>query len=612
MFGISNPQFAIRNPNSSKMNILGISCFYHDAAAALIQDGNLIAAAEEERFSRKKHDYNFPELAIDFCLEQTGIKGGDVDYVVFHEKPLVKFERILMTVLGAYPRTSRVFREAMVAWFNEKLWIKGRILKKLGLPQERILFSEHHLSHAASALFCSPFAEAAIMTVDGVGEWTTTTLGRGHADWNCGGANRIELFEEIHFPNSLGLLYSAFTAFLGFEVNEGEYKVMGMAPYGEPRYLDKVYRLIDVNDDGSFRLKMDYFAFHKSTEHSFNSRFVDLFGKPRRPDSDFFTLTTHPNRDHPSWNNSVAAENQMYADVAASIQRATEEILLKMANHLQQQTGLTRLCVAGGVMLNSVANGRILRETAFDDMFIQPAAGDAGAALGAALWVHHVLLQQPRKFVLNHCYWGESFSAGDVATFLRENNIAHEHFDNEEVLLDRSVDYLQQGKVFGWFKGRFEWGPRALGNRSILADPRKLEMKGVVNEKIKFREPFRPFAPVILDERTREYFDLPASKNHQAARFMQFVAPIREDKQGSIPAVNHQGTGRLQTIQREVNPSYYGLVEKFGEATGVPVLLNTSYNLRGEPMVSSPANAYRTFCNSGLDMLVMENFLIRK
>jgi len=594
------------------MNILGISCFYHDAAAALLRDGDLIAAAEEERFSRKKHDYNFPELAIDFCLEKAGIKSGDLDYVVFHEKPLVKFERILMTVLGAYPKTSRVFREAMVAWFNEKLWIKGRILKKLGLPQDRILFSEHHLSHAASALFCSPFEEAAIMTVDGVGEWTTTTLGRGKADWNGGGENRIELFEEIHFPNSLGLLYSAFTAFLGFEVNEGEYKVMGMAPYGEPRYLDKVYQLIDVNADGSFRLNMDYFAFHKSTEHSFSSRFADLFGTPRRSDADFFTLTTHPGRDHPQWDNRIADENQRYADIAASIQRATEEILLKMANHLHERTGLKKLCVAGGVMLNSVANGRILRETAFDDMFIQPAAGDAGAALGAALWVHHVLLQQPRKFVLNHCYWGESFSDAAIVDFLKTNNISYEQFDNEELMLDRVVDQIMQGKVFGWFKGRFEWGPRALGNRSILADPRRAEMKGIVNEKIKFREPFRPFAPVILDERTREYFDLPESKNHHAARFMQFVTPIREDKQSLIPAVNHQGTGRLQTIQREVNPSYYRLVEKFGEATGVPVLLNTSYNLRGEPMVSTPANAFRTFSNSGLDLLVMENFLIRK
>jgi carbamoyltransferase len=387
---------------------------------------------------------------------------------------------------------------------------------------------------------------------------------------------------------------------------------MGMAPYGEPRYLDQVYKLIDVNDDGSFRLNMEYFAFHKSTEHSFNSRFADLFGTPRARDAEFFTITTHPDRDHPHWSDKVAAENQHYADIAASIQRVTEDVLLKMANHLHQKTGLKKLCVAGGVMLNSVANGRILRETPFDDMFIQPAAGDAGAALGAALWAYHVLLQKPRQFVMEHCYWGESFTDTAVAEFLRANNIPYEQIEDEERMLDRVVENMTQGKVFGWFKGRFEWGPRALGNRSILADPRRAEMKGIVNEKIKFREPFRPFAPVILDERTREYFDLPAGKNHHAARFMQFVTPIREDKQGLIPAVSHQGTGRLQTIQRAVNPAYYRLVEKFGEATGVPVLLNTSYNLRGEPMVSTPANAFRTFTNSGLDLLVMENFLIKK
>ncbi len=594
------------------MNILGISCFYHDAAAALIRDGDLIAAAEEERFSRKKHDYGFPERAIDFCLEQAGMKGGDLDYVVFHEKPLIKFERILTTVLGAYPKSARVFREAMVAWFNEKLWIKGRILRKLNLPQGRILFSEHHVSHAASALFCSPFSEAAIMTVDGVGEWTTTALGRGRARWDGSGENGIELFEEIRFPNSLGLLYSAFTAFLGFEVNEGEYKVMGMAPYGEPRYVDKVCQLIHVNDDGSFRLNMDYFSFHRSTEQSFNSRFADLFGPPRRPDSTFYTSKTHPRRDHPHWDNRVAQENQRYADIAASIQRITEEVLLKMANHLQRKTGLKKLCVAGGVMLNSLANGRILRETAFDDIFIQPAAGDAGAALGAALWVYHVILQRPRQFVLKHCYWGQGFSDAAIADYLRANAIPHERIDDDERMLDRVLDSLLQGKVLGWFKGRFEWGPRALGNRSILADPRRAEMKGIVNEKIKFREPFRPFAPVILEERTREYFDLPPAKNHYAARFMQFVAPIFEDKQALIPAVNHCGTGRLQTIQRSVNPSYYRLVEKFGAATGVPVLLNTSYNLRGEPIVSSPANAYQTFASSGLDTLVIENFLIAK
>src|SRR5215472_14125114 len=367
------------------MNILGISCFYHDAAAALIRDGELIAAAEEERFSRKKHDYNFPELAIDFCLERAGIAGPDLDYVVFHEKPLVKLERILMSVLGMYPKTTRVFREAMVAWFNEKLWIKGRILKKLGVPQDRILFSEHHLSHAASAVFCSPFDEAAIMTVDGVGEWTTTTLGRGCADWAGGGENRIELFEEIQFPNSLGLLYSSFTAFLGFEVNEGEYKVMGMAPYGEPRYLDKVWKLVHQNADGSSSLDMSYFCFHHSTSRTYNRKFVELFGDPRPPSMHFFTDSTgYPSYfgERPANYDEVARLNQHYADIAASIQRVTEELLLGMARHLHEQTGLKRLCIAGGVGLNSVANGRILRETPFEELYIQPAAGDGGGALG--------------------------------------------------------------------------------------------------------------------------------------------------------------------------------------------------------------------------------------
>src|SRR6266567_226589 len=344
------------------MNILGISCFYHDAAAALIRDGDLIAAAEEERFSRKKHDYNFPDLAIDFCLEQAGIKGGDLDYVVFHEKPLVKFERILMTVLGAYPKTSRVFREAMVAWFNEKLWIKGRILKKLNLPQDRILFSEHHMSHAASALFCSSFAEAAIMTVDGVGEWTTTTLGRGRVDWNGGGENRIDLFEEIHFPNSLGLLYSAFTGFLGFEVNEGEYKVMGMAPYGEPRYLREISQVAKFKDDGSLSLDLSYFSFHHSSQRSFTDRFTDLFGPPRDPNLEFVTGRAG------TGNGSKELEqlNQHYADIAASVQKFTEDGLLKMAIHLQRTTGAKNCSFAGGVALNSVANSCILQSSGFE------------------------------------------------------------------------------------------------------------------------------------------------------------------------------------------------------------------------------------------------------
>jgi carbamoyltransferase len=594
------------------VDILGISCFYHDAAAVLLRDGMLVAAAEEERFSRKKHDSRFPKHAIDFCLKQGGIQGADLDYVVFYEKPLVKFERILMTTLGAYPLTWRVFAEAMPAWFSEKLWIKGQLIRELGIDQKKVLFVEHHLAHAASALFSSPFDEAAVVTVDGVGEWTTATIGSGHADWNGGGENRIDLSGEICFPHSIGLLYSAFTGFLGFEVNEGEYKVMGMAPYGEPRYMDEVYKLVEINGDGSFRLNMDYFSFHHSIEHTYNRRFVDLFGSPRVRESEFYTLKTHPQRDHPHWDNQVAEQNQKYADIAASIQRVTEEMLLKIARHAYERTALKKLCMSGGVSLNSVANGRILRETPFEDVFIQPAAGDSGGALGAAQYVYHVLLKQPRRFVLENCYWGQGFSETEIGGFLRENNIPYKRVDDEERLLDRVVDQLTDGKVVGWFRGRFEWGPRALGNRSILADPRRADMKAIVNAKIKFREPFRPFAPVILEEQTGKYFDLPQVERYYPARFMLLVAPIHADKQAEIPAVNHFGTGRLQTIQRQVNPLYYRVVEKFGQATGVPVLMNTSYNLRGEPIVATPADALRTFHTSGLDYLVMERFLISK
>jgi len=594
------------------MDILGISCFYHDAAAALIRDGMLVAAAEEERFSRKKHDYGFPASAIDFCLKRGTIRGGDLDYAVFYEKPLVKFERILMTSLGAYPKAWRVFRESMIAWFNQKLWIRGRIVRHLGISQNRVLFAEHHIAHAASALYCSPFKEAALLTVDGVGEWTTAAIGRGKADWKDGKDSAISLTGEIRFPHSLGLLYSAFTAFLGFEVNEGEYKVMGMAPYGEPRYLDQVYKLVQVDEDGSFRLNMDYFSFYHSTEHTFNQKFADLFGEPRVPESDFYTDRTHPRQDHPRWDNRVAEQNQKYADIAASIQRVTEEILLKMAIHAHKTTGLKKLCLAGGVALNSVANGRILRETPFEDVYIQPAAGDSGGALGAALYTYHELLKKPRRFILENCYWGEEFSEDEVADSLKKEGLTFEEFRDDEPLLDRIVEGLVQGKVAGWFQGRFEWGPRALGNRSILADPRREDMKTIVNAKIKFREPFRPFAPVILEERTGQYFDLLQPERHYPARFMLLVAPIHPDKQAQIPAVNHWGTGRLQTLRRETNPRYYRVVEKFGQATGIPILMNTSYNLRGEPIVASPADALRTFRNSGLDLLAIGNFLVTK
>ena len=596
------------------MHILGISCFYHDSAAALLKDGHLVAAAEEERFSRVKHDYGFPASAIEFCLNQAGITGRDLDYVVFYEKPLLKFERILMSTLGSFPNSWKTFGEAMIAWFDEKLWIKDTLAKFLAVPQKKVLFVEHHLSHAASTFLASPYHEAAILTVDGVGEWTTTTIGRGCADWDGTGSNEITLFDETRFPHSLGLLYSAFTAFLGFRVNNGEYKVMGMAPYGRPTRMEDVYKLIDVSDDGSFHLNMDYFAYHHSSSKTFNKRFEDLFGTPRIHDSVFYTPTTHPKKDHPQWVDETAQQNQYYADIAASIQRVTEETLLKMARHLHERTGLKHLCMAGGVALNSVANGRILRETPFEEVWIQPAAGDSGGALGAALYAYHILLGKPRKFVQEHSFWGKAYSTDEVHASLERASVQYRRESDDEALTGLMLEDLLEGKVIGVYQGRFEWGPRALGNRSILADPRRADMKDIVNTKIKFREPFRPFAPVVLEERAPEFYSgLTEPKRHYPFRYMLMVFPVVEDKQPLLPAVTHEGgSGRLQTIRREWNPRYYRVVERFGDETGVPILLNTSFNLRGEPIVTTPENALNTFSKSGIDTLYIDDFVVRK
>lgn len=591
------------------MYILGISALYHDSAAALIEDGNLVAAAQEERFSRIKFDHRFPTNAIDFCLKEAKITYKDLDFVVFYEKPFPKFERILKSYLSTFPRSWEVFREAMIAWSKEKLWLKSLLHEKLPLPPERFLFVDHHLSHAASAMFCSPFREAAVLTVDGVGEWTTTAFGRATASWDNNGSNRINLTEEIRFPHSIGLFYSAFTAWLGFKVNSGEYKVMGMAPYGQPRYQDKLAKVINVFDDGSFRLNMDYFSFHYSLRDSYNQKFEKLFGPPRPPESPFFTKSTG---DDISGRESLADRNQYYADMAASVQSLTEEILIKMVNHLHAQTGLENLVMAGGVALNSVANGRIMRESPFRQVYIQPSAGDAGGALGAALYVWHVILGKPRRFIMEHAYYGKSYSQEDVSKFLDENGLHYEHIEDESCLADRVVDSMLRGEVIGLFQGRFEWGPRALGNRSILADPRQGEMKEIVNTKIKFREPFRPFAPVVTKEQEGNYFDLEKASGQYPQRFMLMVSPINASKQQEIQAVNHMGTGRLQTISRESNPLYYEIVNRFGEATGVPVLLNTSFNLRGEPIVTSPSNALNTFMKSDLDVLIMNDYLVRK
>ena len=591
------------------MDILGISCYYHDAAAALLRDGQLVAAAEEERFTRKKHDYDFPKNAIQFCLDFGGIKGPELDYVVFFEKPFRKFDRILATVLQTYPQSWKVFRESMITWMLDKLWVASKLETDLGVPKEKVLFSEHHLSHAASAFLCSPFDEAAILTVDGVGEWVTGTYGTGRG-------NNIRLTKQMEFPHSLGLLYSAFTAFLGFEVNEGEYKVMGMAPYGQPRYVDKVWKLVRQNQDGSFSLDMDYFCFHHSTDRTFNGRFVELLGDPRPSKMQFFTESTGFPKyfgQPPANYNEMCRLNQHYADIAASIQRVTEELLVGMAKQLHKQTGLKRLCIAGGVGLNSVANSRILRECGFDELYVQPAAGDGGGALGAALWVYNTLLGKPRTFRMDHAYWGCAYSPCEVSAFLREKQIPHCVIEDDDKLLDRVVERLIQGKVVGWFQGRFEWGPRALGDRSILADARNPEMKDIVNAKIKFREPYRPFAPSVLAECAEAYFDLPQATRHYPARYMLYVVPVKPDHHTTLPAITHvDGSGRLQTVFRDQSPRYYSLIERFGQATGVPVVLNTSFNLKGEPIVNTPANAFNTFSKSEMDILVLGNFLIEK
>jgi len=591
------------------VDILGISCYYHDAAAVLLRDGQLLAAAEEERFTRIKHDYSFPKRSIQFCLDQGGITGADLDYVVFFEKPFRKLDRILMSVLQTYPKSWQVFRESMITWMIDKLWVASTLQSELGISKDRILFSEHHLSHAASAYLCSPFDEAAILTVDGVGEWVTGAYGVGRG-------NEIKLQKQTEFPHSLGLLYSAFTAFLGFEVNEGEYKVMGMASYGQPRYVDKVWKVVSQNPDGSFALNMDYFSFHHSTEQTYNRKFVQLFGDPRPPKTLFFTEGTGFPKyfgTPPANSKELSAANQHYADIAASIQRVTEELLLGMANHLHRTTGLKRLCMAGGVALNSVANTRILNETPFEELYVQPAAGDGGGALGAALWAYNVLLGKPRNFTMDHAYWGRSNSEAEIGDFLRQNNIPHTHFPSEDRLLDHVVQHLMDGKVVGWAQGRFEWGPRALGSRSILADPRNPDMKDIVNTKIKFREPYRPFAPSVLAECAEKYFELPNATHHSPARYMLYVVPVREEQKSTLPAITHvDGTGRLQTVFREQSPRYYSLIERFGQATGVPVVLNTSFNLKGEPIVNTPMNAFSTFSKSEMDALVLENFIIDK
>lgn len=591
------------------MKILGLSFYYHDAAAVLLVDGIPIAMAEEERFTRKKHDFDYPKNAINFVLNYGKVKPEELDYVVFYEKPFVKFERVIKTLITTFPETPLVFSQSMKNWLSDKLWIRSLISSDLKIDAKKILFCEHHLSHATSAFFCSPYERATIVTIDGVGEWATATIGLGEG-------NKIKILKEIHFPHSLGLLYSTFTAFLGFEINEGEYKVMGMAPYGKARHKDKVYRLIKIFPDGSFELNLDYFDFYRSTHRSYSKKFLELFGKPRDPHSKFFTESTgwlsYFGEKPYNWK-ELAREQEYYADVAASIQEVIEEAIINFVKAAYKETKIDKLCYAGGVALNSVANYKILKNTNIKEIFIQPAAGDAGGALGAALYLYYGLLNKERKFILEHAYWGQEYSEKEIKEILEKENLKYKYFSNEDQLIDFVINALLHEKVIGWFSGRFEWGPRALGSRSILADPQNPEMKNIVNVKIKFREPYRPFAPSVLEEGVEEFFDFQNPRMHYPARFMLYVVNVREDKKSLVPAITHvDGTARPQVVFRSINERYWKLIKRFQQASGIPMVLNTSFNLKGEPIVSSPEDALRTFQRSGLDVLVLENFVLEK
>jgi carbamoyltransferase len=563
------------------MYVLGLSCFYHDAGACLLHDGEIVAAAEEERFTRKKHDSGFPEHATHYCLEAAGISPQDLDYVVFYEKPLLKFERIASTCATTYPSSRSVFVRAMPSWLGEKLWVRGHIRRHLPGYRGRILFGEHHLSHAASAYFPSPYIDAAILTADGVGECTSTAIGIGQG-------LDLELTHEIRFPHSLGLLYSAFTAYLGFEVNEGEYKVMGMAAYGRPTYADKVRKLIRFAEDASFHLDMRYFAYHRSLK-SFTQAFVDLFGPPRSPE---------------------AGLEQHYADIAASIQLITEEAMLGLARHVRTLSGSRNLCMAGGVALNVLANARVLRESGFDNLWVQPAAGDSGGCIGAAAYLYHTVLRQERRVPMETAYLGPAYSDHQIRAFLHEIEAPFTPLDEPQIA-PSVARLLAENNVVGWFQGRMEFGPRALGARSILANPTDAKMKDVLNEKIKHRELFRPFAPSVLREAASTYFEFDGHHGERESPFMLLVAEVRPDKQHLLPAVTHaDGTARVQTVTRSQNSRYYSLIEEFGKLSGVPVLVNTSFNVRGEPIVCTPAEAFNSFSHTDMDYLVMGANLI--
>jgi carbamoyltransferase len=593
--------------------ILGISAFYHDSAAAVVVDGEIVAAAQEERFSRKKHDPTFPTHAVAYCVTEAGLRPDQLDYMAFYDKPLTKFERLLETYLAYAPSGFRSFALAMPLWLKDKLLMRRMIRRALPwYTKARLVFLDHHESHAASAFFPSPFEEAAILTLDGVGEWTTTAHGTGKA-------NKLTLTHHLRFPHSLGLLYSAFTYYCGFKVNSGEYKLMGLAPYGRPVYEDAIYKhLISLKKDGSFWLNMKYFNYCQGLTMT-NRRFAELFGgPPRRPESNL---------------------EQRHMDLAASIQAVTEEVLLRMGHDIHRQTAMKQLVLAGGVALNCVANGRLLREGPFESIWIQPAAGDAGGALGAALFVWHQLLERPRRPVdrdtQKGSFLGPEFSSSAIQRFLHENEVPYQRCSNEEQLLEQVAQSLGEEKIVGWFHGRMEFGPRALGARSILGDPRSPRMQATMNRKIKFREGFRPFAPVVLQEHAHEWFDL---RPEQESPYMLLVAPVRERHRvpipapqlrlmqedpdlcrrvnvirSTVPAITHVDySARVQTVDEGRNPRLYRLLQAFYRRTECPILVNTSFNVRGEPIVCTPQDAYRCFMATDMDVLVLEDCVLHK
>lgn len=559
------------------MYILGLSCFYHDAAACLLKDGVVVAAGSEERFSRKKHDSDFPSLAIEYCLNEAGIAAHELDAVVFYDKPMLKFERLLRSHIHGFPRTFKHFVENMPRWMGTRLRLPKILKKELGYTGP-LMYSEHHLSHAASAFYVSGFETAAVLTVDGVGEWTT-------ASWGVGSGNHLEIKGEIRFPHSLGLLYSAFTWYCGFKVNSAEYKLMGLAPYGQPRFVDAIRELIHIAEDGSFHLDMRHFSYDKG-QRMFNERFEAVLGRERR------TLESPDMEEH-------------YKDVARSIQEITNEAMVKMAQSVLDKTGEKRLCLSGGVALNCVANGHILRETSVEELFIQPAAGDAGSAMGAAYVLWNQLLDNPRQPALPTPYLGPSYSPERIQADLDAYSASYQLLSDEE-LYDKVAELVDNGKVVGWFQGRMEWGPRALGHRTILGDARHPDMRSIINMKIKMREGFRPFAPTILEDHIQEYFQI-----DRPSPYMLLVAPVQPDK--DLPAITHvDGSARIQSINREQDERYFDLLSAFHRRTGCPVIINTSMNVRGEPIVNTPDDAYRCFMRTHMDAIAIGNTLLLK